>query len=108
MRMTSIKKQRYVSSAWDEGKVKALITAGGFHYAEIARWIWGKGSPRYVVSSAEISRVQTIASSAGVSSRDWRNGKTAEAKRVLKAVMSSKSMNLGLRVVTPKLKLKVA
>ena len=63
-------------------RIKMYLIFGGFHYRIVAARVWGNGK-NYVPSAAEICRVGKIARENNMSSRDWRNGKTPESKRVL-------------------------
>lgn len=84
---------RYVRYAMTDSQItraKMYLLCGGFHYKVIAARIFGNGKKGYVASNAEVARIGQIARDNKMSSRDWRNGETPEAKRLLNRIGNCK------------------
>ena len=74
----------------EEMRIKMYLVFGGFHYKTVAARVYGSGNG-YVASDAEVRRVGKIARDNDMSSRDWRNGETTDAKRVLSRIGKTKA-----------------
>lgn len=68
-------------SDMERWQIELYALAGGFHYATVAEWVYG-----HKPTQREIGRVGRIIRQAGLSSLDWRRGKSAAAQNVLHTV----------------------
>lgn len=75
------KANRRIMGEMERMRIVMYLAYGGFHYRTIAKRVYGRGD--YTPSDSEVSRVGKIAREEGLSSLDWRNGKSTESRRVL-------------------------
>lgn len=81
----------------EEWQICLLYDCGaGFHCRTIARWIYGNGNPKYNPSETEVGRVNRILRANGRSQRDWRDGKTPEARSRIVGVLRQQKQSIRL------------
>lgn len=82
-------------------RICMLAKGGGFSYALIALRVFGNNSGTYEVTPSDLSRIGMVLCRNGIKVRDWRNGRTNEAKDqiryLLKPVKTSTKTRLRLR-----------
>jgi hypothetical protein len=63
-----------------------LLIGWGLSYKAIARHLWGGNRDSYEPSRAELHRIWRVCHAAEISPLDWRDGRTKEARAVIRAV----------------------
>ena len=79
---------RHFVLASEEWRICLLYDCGGgFHHRTIAKYVYGNGNPRYRPTDAEVARVGRVLIKNRRRTRDWRNGKTPQAREMLSSAL---------------------